>query len=321
MKQVVFHQYGKPEDVLVLEECSKPLPQKGEALIRIKARNINPSDLMFIQGLYGIQAQLPSSAGFEAMGEIEEIEEGQMYPKGTRVMFTAAGTWKEYICLPVQQLIPVPKNMSDEVACQAFVNPITAMGMLESSGLQAGQYLIITAAASSWGKMVIQMAAQKGINVIGTIRNDEQKATLMDLGAKLIVNVEKENLFQSLKSLGIKGVDSIFDAVGGKLGAETLNCLNKGATMWVFGLLSLEPIPLNSGILIFKDLQIKGWWLSTWWENLAKEKRMQVIQELFQLLGSDQIRLDIDATFPLDQYKEALAAYQTKGRTGKILIC
>lgn len=321
MKQVVFHQYGKPEDVLVLEECSKPIPQKGEALIRIKARNINPSDLMFIQGLYGIQAQLPSSAGFEAMGEIEEIEEGQLYPKGTRVMFTAAGTWKEYICLPVYQLIPVPKNMSDEVACQAFVNPITAMGMLESSGLQAGQYLIITAAASSWGKMVIQMAAQKGINVIGTIRNDEQKATLMDLGAKLIVNVEKENLFQSLKSLGIKGVDSIFDAVGGKLGAETLNCLNKGATMWVFGLLSLEPIPLNSGILIFKDLQIKGWWLSTWWENLAKEKRMQVIQELFQLLGSDQIRLDIDATFPLDQYKEALAAYQTKGRTGKILIC
>lgn len=321
MKQVVFHQYGKPEDVLVLEECSKPIPQKGEALIRIKARNINPSDLMFIQGLYGIQAQLPSSAGFEAMGEIEEIEEGQLYPKGTRVMFTAAGTWKEYICLPVQQLIPVPKNMSEEVACQAFVNPITAMGMLESSGLQEGKYLLITAAASSWGKMVIQMASQKGINVIGTIRNDEQKVALMDLGAKLIVNVEKENLFQSLKSLGIKGVDSIFDAVGGKLGAETLNCLNKGATMWVFGLLSLEPIPLNSGILIFKDLQIKGWWLSTWWENLAKEKRMQVIQELFQLLGSDQIRLDIDATFPLDQYKEALAAYQTKGRTGKILIC
>jgi NADPH:quinone reductase-like Zn-dependent oxidoreductase len=321
MKQVVFNQYGKPEDVLQLEQAERPIPLPGEALIHIKARNINPSDLMFIQGLYGIQAQLPSSAGFEAMGEIEDVEEGAMYAKGQRVMFTSAGTWKEYICLPIHQLIPVPDSMSDEIACQAFVNPMTAMGMLESSGLQAGQYLLITAAASSWGKMIIQIAAKKGIHVIGTIRNEDQKAALLNLGAKLIVNVEKENLFQSIKSLGIKGVDSIFDAVGGKQGAEALNCLNKEATMWVFGLLSLEPIPLNSGILIFKDLQIKGWWLSTWWENLSKEKRMKAIQELFQLLGTDQIRMDIEATFPLDQFKEALEAYQRKGRTGKIVIC
>jgi NADPH:quinone reductase-like Zn-dependent oxidoreductase len=321
MKQVVFNQYGKPEDVLQLEQAERPIPLPGEALIHIKARNINPSDLMFIQGLYGIQAQLPSSAGFEAMGEIEEIEDGQMYAKGTRVMFTAPGTWKEYICLPVHHLIPVPNNMSDEMACQAFVNPITSIGMLESSGLISGQTLLITAAGSAWGKMVIQFAAQKGIQVIGTIRNEEQKVALIKLGAQLIINTDTENIYQALKKNGIKGVDAIFDAVGGNLGAEVLNCLNKGATMWVFGLLSLEPIPLNSGILIFKDLQIKGWWLSTWWENLSKEKRMKAIQELFQLLGTDQIRMDIEAKFPLDQFKEALEAYQRKGRTGKIVIC
>jgi NADPH:quinone reductase-like Zn-dependent oxidoreductase len=143
----------------------------------------------------------------------------------------------------------------------------------------------------------------------------------MELGAQLIINTDTENIFQQMKSLGIKGVDAIFDAVGGQTGADALNCLNKGCTMWVFGLLSLQPIPLNSGILIFKDLQIKGWWLSTWWENLSKEKRQAIIQELFQLLGSDQIRMDIEATFPLDKFKEALEAYQRKGRTGKIVIC
>jgi NADPH:quinone reductase-like Zn-dependent oxidoreductase len=321
MKQVIFHEYGKPEDVLTLEDCPKPIPQKGEALIRIKARNINPSDLMFVQGLYGIQAQLPSSAGFEAMGEIEEIEDGQMYAKGQRVMFTSAGTWKEYICLPIHQLIPVPDSMSDEIACQAFVNPMTAMGMLESSGLQAGQYLLITAAGSAWGKMVIQMANQKGIKVIGTIRNDEQKKSLMDLGAQLIINMETENLLKSIKILGIKGFDAIFDAVGGQTGADALNCLNKGCTLWVFGLLSLQPIPLNSGILIFKDLRIKGWWLSTWWENLEKENRMSAIHQLFQLLKTEKFSLDIAAKYPLEAYQEALAAYQQKGRTGKIIIC
>lgn len=321
MKQVVFYEYGKPEEVLKWEDCPKPMPAKGEALIRIKARNINPSDLMFVQGLYGIQAQMPSSAGFEAMGEIEEVEEGAMYAKGQRVMFTAPGTWKDYICLPIHQLIPVPDSMSDDIACQAFVNPMTAMGMLESSGLQAGQYLLITASGSAWGKMVIQMANQKGIKVIGTIRNEVQKKSLMELGAQLIINTDTENIFQQIKSLGIKGVDAIFDAVGGQTGADALNCLNKGCTMWVFGLLSLQPIPLNSGILIFKDLQIKGWWLSTWWENLEKEHRMKAIYQLFQLLKTEHFRVDIDAKFPLEAYKEALAAYQQKGRTGKIIIC
>ena len=68
MKQVVFYETGLPENVLQLEEIEKPTPAQGEALIRITARNINPSDMMFVRGLYGITPQLPSSAGFEAAG-------------------------------------------------------------------------------------------------------------------------------------------------------------------------------------------------------------------------------------------------------------
>ena len=252
MKQVVFHETGLPENVLQIEEIETPTPKEGEALIRITARNINPSDMMFVQGLYGITPKLPSSAGFEASGVVEE---SATFPKGTRVMFTSVGTWKEYTCVPDAGLIPIPDGMTDEVACQAFVNPVTAYGMLETSGLQKGGSLLITAGASAWGKVVIQLAAMRDINVIATVRQADQKQTLLDLGATAVIDVATDSLTKKVRDIFPEGVDYVFDAVGGDQGAKALNCLKTGGKMLVFGLLSQEPIPLNSGVLIFKKLR------------------------------------------------------------------
>ena len=268
MKQVVFYETGLPEKVLQLEEIEKPSPAKGEALIHITARNINPSDIMFVQGLYGITPKLPSSAGFEAAGVVEQSE---TFPAGTRVMFTSIGTWKEYTCVPDAGLIPIPEGMSDEVACQAFVNPVTAYGMLETSGLQKGGSLLITAGASAWGKVVIQLAAMRGIHVIATLRSSDQKQALLDLGATAVIDVSTDSLSKKVRKLFPEGVDYVFDAVGGDQGAKALACLKSGGKMLVFGLLSLEPIPLNSGLLIFKNLSVEGWWLSSWWEKLGTQ--------------------------------------------------
>lgn len=317
MKQVVFHETGLPENVLQLEEIETPTPKEGEALIRITARNINPSDMMFVQGLYGITPKLPSSAGFEASGVVEE---STTFPKGTRVLFTSVGTWKEYTCVPDAGLIPIPDGMTDEVACQAFVNPVTAYGMLETSGLQKGGSLLITAGASAWGKVVIQLAAMRGIHVIATVRQADQKQTLLDLGATAVIDVATDSLTKKVREVFPEGVDYVFDAVGGDQGAKALNCLKTGGKMLVFGLLSQEPIPLNSGVLIFKKLSVEGWWLSSWWEELGAAGIQKAIKAVFSLLLSQEIKLDIQATYPLEQFKEAIIAYQTPGRTGKILL-
>jgi NADPH:quinone reductase-like Zn-dependent oxidoreductase len=318
MKQVIFKETGLPESVLLLEEAAIPEPRAHESLIRITARNINPSDIMFIQGRYGITPKLPSSAGFEAAGEVEKSEQ---YPKGTRVIFTAIGTWKEYVCVPTAQLIPTPEGMSDDVACQAFVNPITAYGMLETSGLQKGQWLLITAGASAWGKLVIQMAKMRGIQVICTVRNGAQKQALLDLGATIVVDVQTENLGKIVRAAVETGVDAVFDAVGGEQGAKALACLKIGGRMLVFGLLSLEPIPLNSGLLIFKNLKVEGWWLTSWWESLGQESIKNAIKEVFTYLITQEVQVDVQEKFALSEFKKAVIAYQKEGRTGKILIC
>jgi NADPH:quinone reductase-like Zn-dependent oxidoreductase len=211
--------------------------------------------------------------------------------------------------------------MSDEIACQAFVNPFTAYGMLETSGLQAGDHLLITAGASAWGKLVVQMAAKKGIHVACTVRREEQKAVLKSLGADVVVNVQEENLGKVLKSWAPEGVKAVFDAVGGDQGAKAMNCLTNGGTMYVFGLLSLQPIPLHSGVMIFKNLKIEGWWLSSWWEKLGSDGIQKAMKAVFGYLLSQEVTVDIQAKYPLKQFKEAIEAYEKEGRTGKILIC
>lgn len=318
MKEVIFEATGLPQDVLQLKESSMPEPKPHEVQVRVTARNINPSDIMFVRGMYGITPKLPSSAGFEATGVVT-MSDGKV-PVGTRVMFTAIGTWREFLCVPSALVIPVPDAMSDEVACQAFVNPITAYGMIEKSGLQAGDWLLITAGASAFGKFAIQMAKAKGIKVAATVRHEAQKELLQKLGADLVINSEKEKLQKVIGEQTGEGVSVVFDAVGGVLGAKALASLKPAGKMMVFGLLSLENIPLNSGLLIFQDLKVEGFWLSSWMNSLTDSEKGKAIKTVFGFLIQHSEQVDVAAKYPLEQFKEAIEAYETPGRNGKILL-
>ena len=320
MKEIIFEKIGKPLDVLQLVDSEIPKPKAHEVLIRVKARNINPSDIMFVQGMYGITPQLPSSAGFEAAGVVEQGDASGHIPAGTRVMFSAIGTWREYVCVPMQAVIPIPEPMPYEIACQAFVNPLTAYGMIEKSGLQAGEWLLITAGASAFGKFAIQLAKKKGIKVAATVRHDEQIELLKDLGADLVVNSEKEKIQKVIPEKTDGGVHIIFDAVSGVLGAKALSCLRQNGKMMAFGALSIENMPVNSGLLIFKGLTIEGFWLSTWIESLDQDSRKKAFGEVFGFLMAENSKIDIEAKYPLESFREAIEAYEKPGRNGKILL-
>ncbi|PRY90415.1 zinc-dependent alcohol dehydrogenase family protein [Mongoliibacter ruber] len=320
MKQVIFNETGMPEDVLLLEETDIPEPKGHEVRIKVTARNINPSDVMFIRGMYGITPKLPSSAGFEAVGIIDKADEKGTLAQGTKVIFTAIGTWKEYVCIPAQTVIPVPQEMPDEVACQAFINPMTAFGMLEYSGLKEGEWVLVTAGASAYGKLVIQMAKSKGIKVACTVRRDEQKASLEKLGADLVINTEKEKLQKVIMEKTGEGVSVVFDAVGGILGAKALASLKSGGKLLAFGALSLDNIPVNSGLMIFKNLKIEGFWLTTWIESLSNESRQNAFKTVLGYLMKQDVKVDVAGTYPLEEFQAALEAYQQPGRNGKIIL-
>src|SRR3712207_9078670 len=112
MLRVRFQEFGEPAEMLCVEDVTRPEPGAGEVLVRMRARPINPSDLLTVRGLYGSLPRLPATPGLEGMGEVEAVGEGVSHPgAGRRVIpLGAQGTWQEYVVAPGAQVIPVPRS-------------------------------------------------------------------------------------------------------------------------------------------------------------------------------------------------------------------
>lgn len=321
MKSIVFEQTGIPSAILKVADVPMPEPGPGEVRVKVRASPINPSDIMFVQNLYGIRPQLPSGAGFEGMGVVDAVGEGVSMAAGTRVSFTGLGTWSEYALVQQRSLIPVPDSIPDDMAAQLFVNPFTAFALVQASGVPAGDWLMLTAAGSAFGKMVIQLCAQRGIKTIGTVRHNDLNDDLKALGLTEVINTETENMPARVKQITEgKGVACVLDAVGGHTASEALLCLSKGGTMLIYGLMSLQDPMINAGLMIFKELTVKGFWLTDWMRRADNQTRQEVATNVIQALASGKIQLPVEASYPLDQIVDAVEHADRHGRWGKILI-
>jgi NADPH:quinone reductase-like Zn-dependent oxidoreductase len=322
MKALCFETPGLAQDILSIQELPTPAPGPGEVRMKVIYSPINPSDLMYVQNMYGIRPVFPQAkAGFEAVGTVDACGEGVDIPLGTRASFTGIGVWAEYVLTSAKSLIPVPAEMSDEVAAQLFVNPYTAYAMVLESGVQPGQYLMLSAAGSAFGKMVIQICKQKGIKTIGTVRRNDLVDDLKALGADEIINLAEESVTRRVKAItNGEGVPCILDAVAGPSAANLLPCLAHGGRMLVYGALSLQDIPVSAGLLIFKSIRIEGFWLTTWMRSASREQRKEVSENVIRYLADGTCTLPVEAIYSLDDFKDAVLHAAAEGRSGKILI-
>ncbi len=321
MRSIQFEVTGKPADILHVIEKELPQPGPGEVRVQVRASSINPSDIMFVQNLYGIRPQLPSPAGFEGMGVIDAVGEGIQLPVGQRVSFTTMGAWSEYAIVNQRSLIPVPDAMPDEVAAQLFVNPFTAYVMLEEANVPEGGWLMLTAVTSAFGKMVVQLCQMRGIKTIGTVRRNDFNDELRALGLTEVINTETDDMAKRVRDItGGQGVACVLDAVGGTIASDAVKCLAKGGTMLIYGLMSLQDPTINVGLMIFKELTIKGFWLTDWMRRVDTSTRNRVAAAVIQLLASGQMQVPVEASYSLDQIAQAVEHADRPGRYGKILI-
>jgi NADPH:quinone reductase-like Zn-dependent oxidoreductase len=168
---------------------------------------------------------------------------------------------------------------------------------------------------------VIQLCKMKGIKVVGTVRRNDLNEELTRLGADAIVNTETDNLPATIKQLTEgKGVRAVLECVGGSTTEEATQCLGRGGVMLIYGLMSLSNPTLDIGLMIFKELNIKGFWLTDWMRRVDNGTRMKVAQEVITLLATGQITMPVEATYGLEQISEAITHAQATGRWGKILI-
>jgi len=325
MRALQFSQFGEPAQVLSLTDLPLPEPRPGEVRLRLTHRPINPSDLETIRGRYGRLPQLPATPGLEALGVVDALGEGVTgFQVGQRVipLGIRGGTWTEYGIASAMRLLPVAAGVSDETSAQFLANPVTAWVMLvDELGLKEGDWVLQTAAGSTLGRLVIQLARLKGYKTVNLVRRAEQVQELLDLGGDAAFATDDPDVVAKVRAVtGGKGANGVIEAVGGETGVLALACLRAGGTMIVYGMLSHEPIPLHSGEVLFKGLTVKGYWLTHWLQATNPLRVAQTLGELMQLMAQGHLIPPVEATYPLTQFAEAIEHTESRGRSGKVLL-
>ena len=332
MKALIFRETGEPKNVLKLAEIATPPLGSGEALVRVLLSPINASDLHMVRGRYGYQPELPASPGIEAVGIVEALGAGvQALAVGTRVIFIHTwNTWREQIVCPADKLVPVPDGLEDSAAAASYINPLTAWALtISTHKLKEGDWILQTAAASSVGKFVLQLAQQFRFKTINVIRRREQEAIIRKLGGDEVICTADEDLRSRLQELTAgKGIERAIDCVAGEIGAEVARSLAPAGTMLVYGALSshrqTDPakflMPLFAPRLIYSTATVRGWWLPRWVPSQPLSEIRAATADLLALLAKGALTPPASVRYPVKNFMEAVSLADGEAGQEKVLL-
>jgi NADPH:quinone reductase-like Zn-dependent oxidoreductase len=320
MRALVFERPGDPAAVLKLAYVADPTPAEGHALVKVTARPIHPADRAFIRGEYRIQPRLPQVAGLEGAGIVIHAGEVSRFPPGTRVAFRWPGTWAELMAVPESRLTEVPPGAPDEAACQISLNPVTAWALLDEGRLQQGDWLLLTAAGSTVSRLIAAMARQRGIAVIGIVRDDSTRRGLSP-STTCFLSARDTRLGAQISAIaGEHGVAALLDSVGGPLLPTLFATLRPGARIVSYGAQDREPSSISNGMLIYSLLTWIGFGIDRWLSRLAEDSRRDMFARLWSMVLDGTLALPVASKHGLEDFAVALAADAQKHRRGKVLL-
>jgi NADPH:quinone reductase-like Zn-dependent oxidoreductase len=325
-RSLVIEQMGDPAQVLKVKEGPVPTPGQGEVRVRMLAAPINPSDLMFIQGIYGRKPEVPATPGFEGAGVVEEAGPGLLgrmrVGKRVAVLHGLGGTWQEHAIVPARQVVPVPSTLPDEQVASFFVNPATALIMTRMVlRVPRERWLLQSAAGSAVGRMIIQLGKHHGFRTMNVVRRREQAEELKSLGADAVICTQDEKIEDRVRDLTRgEGVPFAIDCVGGETGSALVRSLGSRGRMIVYGTLANEPLSFDSRILLTGQKSLEGFWLSEWTREQGTVTMLRLFRKLTGLLARGVIATEPGKSFTIDQYAEAVRLASEPGRRGKILF-
>lgn len=329
MKAIVFEKFGEPAEVLQVRDVPKPEVGAGQVRVKMLASPINPSDLMTVRGQYGRLPTLPATPGFEGAGVIDEAGPGlikmlrRLAPgKRVAVLNGKGGNWQEYVVVPAKQVVPVPDSLPDDQVATLFVNPASALAMVKHVlKVQPNTWLLLSAAGSALGRMVIRLGKMNGFRTIGVVRRREQVQELFDLGASAVVCSSDEKIDDRIKELTSgEGVRYALDAVGGEIGSALVRALGQEGHMLCYGTLSFEPIGFDPRHLMTNHGRVEGFWLTNWIRDQNVLTMLSLFRQIKQLMAEGNIKTEIGGSFPMDEIQKAVAAADSAGKKGKVLI-
>ena len=320
-QSLIYSSYGNFNEVLSLESKALPALQPTQVLIKRLASVIHPSDFGKIQGTYGRLSPLPAVAGREGVGEICEVgKEVKAFKQGMHVRIPEdAGTWQDYCVVEANDVIVIPMGLAIEQAAQAFINPPTALRLLNDFvPLRAGDWVIQNAATSCVGRCVIQLAKIYGYNTINIVRDINQADDLKKLGATCVITLDQIKQIKDFTQ-GILPKLAL-NSVGGDSALGLIKALDENGTMVTFGAMTGDKVRFPTRELIFKNIQLRGFWMDRWMRLRPALEKKACLHQIFTLLQSKKLVLPIDATYPLEQWQQALSHAQKGNLKGKVLF-
>ncbi len=322
-KAAVYETHGNPAEVLRIADLPLPAPGPDEVVVKMSAAPINPADLNSIEGKYPIKAALPAIPGMEGAGVVIETGAGvKNLTAGTPVILPHSyGTWRDIAVIAAGKLVAVPKEIDPIQAAMLKVNPITAWRMLHDFvPLRPGDWVIQNAANSGAGECVIQIARELGYKTVNVVRRIELVEELRSLGGDVVL-VDGENLRDEVAAaIGKAPIRLALNAVGGENSLRVAKCLASDGTMVTYGAMSLKPLSIPNGMLIFKNLRFTGFWVNKWYDAATPEQRRETFAPLFEMAKRGLLRTKVEATYSLNESQAAIAHAMQSKRSGKIVF-
>jgi NADPH2:quinone reductase len=320
MKAIQIHETGGPE-VLRLAELPIPQPGAGQVLIRVEAAGVNFIEIYFRKGVY--KAALPLTPGSEAAGTVEVLGPGVMgFNAGDRVASASVlGSYAEYALVPAAQLVRVPAGLTPEAAAATMLQGMTAHYLSHSTfPLKAGDTALIHAGAGGVGLLLTQMASRLGARVIATVSTPVKAELSRAAGAAEVILYTSQDFVAEVKRLtGGKGVDVVYDSVGGTTFEGSLNCLRPRGLLVLFGA-SSGPVPpfnliqLSSKGSLFVTRPTLAHYVAT---------RAELDWRSSDVLGwvaRGELKLRTEFVYPLAEAARAQTDLEARRTTGKILL-
>lgn len=323
MKAVRCHQWGGP-DVLVVEDVEARRPEPGGVRIRVEASAVNFSDTLIVAGKYQFKPRLPHIPGHELAGTVLEIGEGvTSCAVGDRVMASArqgGGFAEEYVA-PADKVYPIPDNMSFESGAGFIIGYGTAWFALKYRGaIQVGETLLINGAAGGVGLAAIQVGKALGARVIACASTPDKIALAASYGADCCINYTTESVRDAAMAFTDgKGVDVVFDPVGGDAFMQAMRAAGWHARMLIVGFASgtWQQIPAN--IVLVKNIAIMS---SLWGAELERDSQFgrQVLTEALGLYRDGLLKALPGRTYRLEDAADALRDMANRNVLGKSIV-
>ncbi|MFF4229304.1 NADPH:quinone oxidoreductase family protein [Streptomyces sp. NPDC001820] len=215
------HRNGEPREVMRLEEVDRPTPGEGQLLLRVRAANINFPDALLCRGQYQIRPPLPFTPGVEICGETED---------GRRVIANPAlpnGGLADYVVADAAAVLPAPDALDDAEAAALHIGYQTGwFGLHRRAHLQAGETLLVHAAAGGVGSAAVQLGKAAGARVIGVVGGADKARAARELGCDVVVDRREDDIVAAVKeATGGRGADVVYDPVGGDAYAKSVKCI------------------------------------------------------------------------------------------------